>query len=236
MAESVTEENVVAEKLVPIYVMGKRYEVPEGLTIMTAMEWIGYQFTRGCGCRGGFCGACATVYRLPGDHKLKVGLACQTPVESLMHFAQVPYYPNPKPAYDMDKIDNPTQALFRFFPEITRCVGCGACVKACPNNLRPIDYVAAALRGDWQKAAELSFDCIMCGLCASRCTGELVPYNIGLFARRYYSKIVRSKPAQLIERNHAIKQGQFDNALQELETMDEASLKEMYDARDFEKI
>lgn len=224
------------EQLVPIYVMGKRYEVPEGLTIMTAMEWIGYKYIRGCGCRGGFCGACGTVYRVPGDYKLKVGLACQTPVTPSMHLTQVPYYPNSKNTYDMEKIDNPAKALLELFPEITKCVGCGVCVKACPHNLRPIDYIAAALRGDWEKAAELSFDCIMCGLCASRCTGELVPYNIALFVRRYFSKIVRPKPTQLIERNQEIRQGKFDNAFRDLAELDEGELKKLYDNRDFERI
>lgn len=224
------------EQLVPIYVMGKRYEVPEGLTIMTAMEWIGYKYIRGCGCRGGFCGACGTVFRLPGDYKLKVGLACQTPITPSMHLTQIPFYPSPKITYDMEKIENPAKALLELFPEVTKCVGCGACVKACPHNLRPIDYIAAALRGDWDKAAELSFDCIMCGLCASRCTGELVPYNIALFVRRYYSKIVRPKPAQLSNRNQDIRQGKFDSALQDLAKLDEGELKALYDKRDFEKI
>ena len=40
-------------QMIPIYVMGKRYEVPLGLTIMKALEYSGYQLTRGCGCRGG---------------------------------------------------------------------------------------------------------------------------------------------------------------------------------------
>ena len=35
-----------------IYIMGKRYKVPVGLTIMTAIEYAGYQFIRSCGCRG----------------------------------------------------------------------------------------------------------------------------------------------------------------------------------------
>ena len=43
-------------KTIPVYVMGKKYEVPETLTIMKAMEYAGYQFIRGCGCRGGVCG------------------------------------------------------------------------------------------------------------------------------------------------------------------------------------
>src|SRR5512136_3326785 len=66
------EEKKVATKLVPIYIMGKRYEVPEGLTIMKAMEYAGYVLIRGCGCRGGTCGACGTFYRKPGDYKLQV--------------------------------------------------------------------------------------------------------------------------------------------------------------------
>jgi len=44
-------------KTIPIYIMGKKYEVPETLTIMKAMEYAGFQFLRGCGCRAGICGA-----------------------------------------------------------------------------------------------------------------------------------------------------------------------------------
>ena len=53
--------------LVPIFIMGKRYMVPSTLTIQKAFEYAGYQLIRGCGCRGGICGACATVYRTPGS-------------------------------------------------------------------------------------------------------------------------------------------------------------------------
>ena len=51
------------EKMVNVYFYGKRYSVPADLTIMTAMEYAGYTLKRGCGCRHGFCGACATIYR-----------------------------------------------------------------------------------------------------------------------------------------------------------------------------
>ena len=37
------------EKTVNIFLYGKKYEVPENLTIMTAMEYAGYQLVRGCG-------------------------------------------------------------------------------------------------------------------------------------------------------------------------------------------
>ena len=65
------------QEMVNIYVYGKKYSVPGDLTIMTAMEYAGYQLKRGCGCRHGFCGACATIYRIKGKNELKTCLACQ---------------------------------------------------------------------------------------------------------------------------------------------------------------
>ncbi|NVM57177.1 MAG: 2Fe-2S iron-sulfur cluster binding domain-containing protein, partial [Desulfobacterales bacterium] len=65
----------MSEELISIYIMGKKYEVPPNLTIMKALEYAGYKLIRGVGCRAAFCGACATVYRLPGSYRLQVGLA-----------------------------------------------------------------------------------------------------------------------------------------------------------------
>ena len=64
------------QEMVNIYVYGKKYSVPGDLTIMTAMEYAGYQLKRGCGCRHGFCGACATIYRIKGKNELKTCLVC----------------------------------------------------------------------------------------------------------------------------------------------------------------
>lgn len=226
----------MGEGLIEINVMGKNYQVPDGLTIMTALEWVGYKFIRGCGCRGGFCGACGTVFRVPGDYRIHTGLACQERIVPGMQLSQIPFYPAQKANYDLEKIDNPAQALLELYPEIKKCVGCGACSKACPQKLKPIDFIAAALRGDWKTAAELSFDCILCGLCASRCTGELVPYNIALFVRRYFSKCVRPKPQQIIERNKDVRAGKFDKEVQALANLSEEAMKKKYDQREFEKL
>lgn len=54
-------------KMVTVYILGERFSVPEGSTIMTALEYSGFQLKRGVGCREGFCGACATVYREKGS-------------------------------------------------------------------------------------------------------------------------------------------------------------------------
>ena len=57
----------MSEKMVDVFLFGKKYSVPSELTIMTAMEYAGYELVRGCGCRNGFCGACSTIYRIAGD-------------------------------------------------------------------------------------------------------------------------------------------------------------------------
>jgi len=160
------------EELVPVYIMGKRYDVPTSLTIMKAMEWAGYTLVRGVGCRGGFCGACATVYRIKDDPKLYFGLACQTVVKSEMYLGQIPFFPAKRAEYDISKLEPIATTLFTTYTEVLRCLGCGTCTKACPQELNVKGYMAAAMRGDIAMVANMSFDCIMCGLCAARCPAE----------------------------------------------------------------
>ena len=155
------------EKMVNIFLFGKKYEVPENLTIMTAMEYAGYQLVRGCGCRNGFCGACATIYRIAGDRELKACLACQTTVQDNMYIATLPFFPLVKQVYDMDKISVNESVMMQLYPEIYACVGCNACTKSCTQGLNVMQYIAYAQRGDFEKCAEESFDCVMCGVCSS---------------------------------------------------------------------
>ena len=90
--------------MVNVFLFGKKYEVPSDLTIMEAMEYAGYQLVRGCGCRNGFCGACATVYRIKGDRELKACLACSTKVQDNMYVATLPFFPLIKEPFDIDKV------------------------------------------------------------------------------------------------------------------------------------
>jgi succinate dehydrogenase/fumarate reductase-like Fe-S protein len=149
----------VVTETVTVYIMGKRYEVPKGLTILKAMEYAGYRLVRGVGCRGGFCGACATVYRKAGDFRLRVGLACQTVIEDGMYLTQIPFYPAAKAIYDINALRPTAEAILKHYPEVTRCLQCGTCLKVCPQELDVMRYIAAAMRGDIAKAADLSFDC-----------------------------------------------------------------------------
>jgi succinate dehydrogenase/fumarate reductase-like Fe-S protein len=221
---------------IPIYFMGKKYLVPEGLTILKAIEHSGYKLVRGCGCRGGFCGACATVYRVPGDHEIKVGLACQTQIEAGMTLTILPSYPANKALYDVNNIEDPVATIREAYPEVFRCLGCSACTKICPQDIPVMDYIAAVQRGDLAKAAELSFDCIMCGLCASRCLAQMVPYNVAMLARRLYAKTELEKPDYVAKRIAEVKAGRYAAEIDQLIESDLEELQKTYACRDIEGI
>lgn len=224
----------MAEKLIPIYIMGKKYEVPSSLTIMRAMEWAGYKLIRGAGCRSGFCGACATVYRIKGDYHLRIGLACQTVVEPEMYLAQIPFFPAEKAIYDIQELKPTPEQLFQIYPEILRCLSCGTCTKACPQEIDVMDYMAEAMKGDIASVASKSFDCIMCGLCAARCPAEEAQYNVALLCRRLYGKYLAPKSQHLWERIEEIEAGKFDEELAKLKKMGEEELRQRYEERDIE--
>lgn len=223
-------------EIIPIYYLGKKYLVPEGVTIMSAIEYSGHRLIRGCGCRGGFCGACATVYRVPGDHRIKVGLACQTRVETGMDIAILPYYPAQKAIYDFSAVENPALTLHKLYPEMFRCLGCSACTKICPQDLPVMDIIAAAQRGNLTMVAELSFDCVMCGLCASRCLAQMVPYNIAMVARRLYSRSMLPRPEYVRTRIEEIRQGAYSDQIDALIEQNQEALQKLYAARDIECI
>ncbi len=231
MSESVRD----TIKMVDIYIMGKRYTVPETLTIMDAMEYAGYQLKRGCGCRAGFCGACATVYRMAGDYELKVGLACQTKVEEGMYLAQIPFFPARKATYELEEIRPSVAHFTQLYPEVFRCLGCNSCTKVCPQDIEVMQYIAYLQRGDFARAADISFDCLMCGLCVSRCPVNIVHYNAALAARRLYSRYIAKPDAFLAERAKAIEAGELDAEIGELVKGDKEKLQELYNNREIEK-
>ncbi len=235
MSESQQQPEGIEESLIPVYIMGKRYMVPPSLTIMKALEYAGYKLIRGVGCRGGFCGACGTAYRILGDPKLYFGLACQTMVQPNMYLAQLPFFPARRATYDIAELEPTATTLFALYPEVLRCLGCGACTKACPQEIDVRSYMAAGMRGDIARLADISFDCIMCGLCAARCPAEEAQYNIAILARRLYGRYLAPKSQHLKERLAELDAGQFDAQIEELKGLDEAGLKAQYKARTIEK-
>jgi len=228
------ETEAVKAEMIPVYIMGKQYEVPETLTIMKAMEYSGYQFIRGCGCRGGVCGACSTVYRKEGDYKIYAGLACQTVVEPGMHLTQLPFFPALRGIYDYKSIEATAEEVFQRYPELFRCVACNACSKLCPMDVPVLDYVSALKRGDIKAAADISFDCIQCGLCASRCFGEIPQYHIAQLARRLYGGKIKPKAEHLADMVDDVDGGKYDGMIDSLKTMGADRLKEASTSRELE--
>ncbi|MFZ5916878.1 MAG: 4Fe-4S dicluster domain-containing protein [Chloroflexota bacterium] len=224
----------MSEELIPIYIMGKRYQVPSSLTIMKALEYAGYKLVRGVGCRAAFCGACATVYRLPGSYRLQVGLACTTMVEPGMYLSQIPAFPAGRAQYRLEELKPTFGTLVSLYPELMRCLACGTCTKACPQDIDVKQYMADAMRGDIAAVADRSFDCIMCGLCAARCPAEEAQYNIAILARRLYSKYLAPQAHHLAERVAEVEAGKFDAELAELKAMPIDELRKRYNARDIE--
>jgi len=230
IVSGVEEKDV--EHWVTIYIMGKGYKVPADLTILTAIEYAGYKFIRGCGCRQGFCGACGTIYRKKGEYKLRTGMACQTRVEDGMYLVQIPFTPAVKPSYDLNKEEYAVSTVFKYYPEVARCVSCNTCTKACPQGLQVMDYVQAAIKGDFKAVAEESFDCIQCGLCALRCPSEIVQYNVAQLVRRMYGKFGTGPvPAYVTKRIKEIAEGKFKEDMDRLTKLSKQELEKLYSER-----
>jgi len=224
----------LADNLIDIYVMGEHLRVPDSLTILRALEYAGYRLVRGVGCRGGFCGACATVYRTAGDYHLKVALACQTRVEPGMQLAMIPFYPAQRARYRLSELEGSGREVLDRYPEMLRCYGCNTCTKSCPQDIDVLGYVSAIVRGDIPAAADISFDCIMCGLCVSRCPAELVKHNAALLCRRLYGRRLAPRSAPLRQRVEEVRAGRFRAALAELKQAPTDELKRRYETRDIE--
>lgn len=222
------EKDAPQSEMATVYIMGKAYEVPSELTIMKAQEYAGYRLKRGVGCRGGFCGACTTVYRTKGDYKLHVDLACQTKVEDGMYLVQIPFVPAEKPKWDLDELEASADEVIDIFPEITRCVSCNVCTEACPQNLEPMRAIQAIRRGDLEHAAELTFDCISCGACSVRCPAEITHYHVFQLVRRLYGKYIQPKAEHTAKRVKEIESGEYDEAMDQLLSLPKAQWKELF--------
>jgi len=205
---------------------------------MKAMEYAGYRLVRGCGCRNGFCGACATIYRIKGESELHGCLACQTEVQENMYVATLPFFPLEKRVYSIEEIKPDQQVMMQLYPEIYACVGCNACTKACTQELNVMQYIAYAQRGEYDKCAEESFDCVMCGVCSSRCPAGISHPQVAMLARRLNGKYIAPECQHLSDRVNEINEGIFNEKIAELmsKAVDNVQeLKDMYNNREIEK-
>jgi len=229
-----SKNNEKKVETIEVFIMGKSYKVPAGLTIMKALEYAGYRYIRGCGCRAGFCGACSTIYRKEDEQKLGFDLACQKVVEDKMYLVQLPFVPATKAEYDINKIEPTDSTILEFYPEIARCVSCNTCTKSCPQDIEVMKYIQRAIRGDISKCAEISFDCIQCGLCAMRCPADIKHYHVSQLARRLRGKYLDIKSKNLAERLKEIKNRKYDTEIEKMMKMGRNEIMDIYKNRKIE--
>lgn len=220
------------EKLVKIFLFGKEYQVPENLTVMTAMEYVGYQLVRGCGCRNGFCGACAVFYRI-NDSATQVCLACQTRVQDGMYIAVMPSFPMEKRTYDIEKLSPYESVVSQLYPELQNCIGCNVCTKNCPQGINVKEYITKAKNGDLKGCAETSFECVMCGACTSKCPAGISQPQVAMLARRINGRYLSPTCEHLEKRVNEIKNGEFCELIETLMQKPIEEIKELYNNREF---
>ena len=98
-----------------------------------------------------------------------------------------------------------------------------------------MQYIAYAQRGDFEKCAEESFDCVMCGVCSSRCPAGISHPQVAELARRIYGKYIAPKTQHLLERVKDINDGKFTELIESLMNKPIEEMKELYNNRDIEK-
>ena len=91
-----------------------------------------------------------------------------------------------------------------------------------------MNYISAAIGGDYHKVVELSMECVACGLCAARCPAELAPFNIALLIRRMVGKHLIRRSTQLADRLEEIKSGRYDEELKALKNTDRSLIEKRY--------
>ena len=125
--------------------------------------------------------------------------------------------------------------MMQLYPEIYACIGCNACTKSCTQGLNVMQYIAYAQRGEYEKCAEESFDCVMCGVCSSRCPAGISHPQVAMLARRLNGKYLAPKCGHLEKRVKEIKDGSFEELLQNLMQKPVEEMKELYNNREIEK-
>ena len=98
-----------------------------------------------------------------------------------------------------------------------------------------MQYIAYAQRGDFEKCAEESFDCVMCGVCSSRCPAGISHPQVAMLARRLNGKYLAPKTQHLEDRVREIQNGDFQELLESLMQKPLEEMQELYNHREIEQ-
>ena len=98
-----------------------------------------------------------------------------------------------------------------------------------------MQYIAYAQRGEYEKCAEESFDCVMCGVCSSRCPAGISHPQVAMLARRLNGKYIAPECGHLADRVNEINEGTFKSLIEDLMQKPVEEMKELYNSREIEK-
>ncbi|WP_420906083.1 4Fe-4S dicluster domain-containing protein [Candidatus Magnetaquiglobus chichijimensis] len=212
-------------------------QVPSGKTILSALEAVGIGPVRGVGCRGGVCGACAVLFRVPSQtHAMSAGLMCQQTVLDGMEILPLPHVPVKKQPHrlELPEDETPAHHVLRLYPEVNHCVMCGECVRMCPMDLDVMGYVGMIKRGDLKSAARESFTCIQCQLCVIRCPASISQPNAALAARRWLGAHQEPRAEHLTRMVEKVDSGRFTAIFRWMRRMDPMEFQALYLRRERE--
>ena len=117
--------------------------------------------------------------------------------------------------------------------------GCGEAKSGCREQERQgsqaVQYIAYAQRGEFDKCAEESFDCVMCGVCSSRCPAGISHPQVAMLARRLNGKYIAPHCEHLDARVQEVKDGKFEALIESLMEKPLDEIKELYNHREIEK-
>ncbi len=228
--------SVTPSPMITIGFDGIPYRVSPGRTLLAALEEADRQFVRGVGCRGGVCGACTVLYRLPDSHALIAGLLCQDEVRDGMEILSLPYIPQKKATHQLTLAvgDSPEYHVLNLYPEVNHCIMCGECTRLCPVGIDVMAYVGMIKRGDLRGAAQASFTCVQCQACVLRCPSSISQPNAALAARRFYGRF-RDAPAEhLTKAVEKLASGYYRALFRRVRRLDPVEFQALYQRRERE--
>ena len=211
---------------IKVHIFGEEWLVPENITILEAFEYSNHKFAKNCGCRSGFCGSCAVLYRLSKNSQPKACPACQTLVKNGMYIAPLPSFKMEKKIYDLNETTSFSYILNQLYPEVNSCIECGLCSRNCTKGIDVKEYIISAKNGDFKRCAELSFECVMCNACSQNCVANIPHAQIGMLARRINGRhLAKNNTNNDKENSIKLIETLLDKPIEEI--------KELYNNRDF---
>ena len=98
-----------------------------------------------------------------------------------------------------------------------------------------MQYIAYAQRGEYEKCAEASFDCVACVCCSTRCPAGISHPMVGLLSRRLTGKYIEPESDHLNHRVEEIHHGAYDALIEQIMNKPIQEMRELYNNREIEK-